>query len=65
GTVGIAHAGKDTGSSQFFLTHSAQPHLDGNYTRLGVVVDGLAAMDALQPGDVLLSVEVTMALRPR
>lgn len=65
GTVGIAHAGKDTGSSQFFLTHSAQPHLDGNYTRLGVVVDGLAAMDALQPGDVLLSVEVTTALRPR
>ncbi len=65
GVVGIAHAGKDTGGSQFFLVHSDQPHLDGRYTVLGTVVDGLAAMDALQPDDVLLSVEVTTALRPR
>ena len=65
GTVGIAHAGKDTGGSQFFLTHSDQPHLDGRYTVLGTVIDGLPAMDALQPDDVLLSVEVATALRPR
>lgn len=64
GTVGIAHAGKDTGSSQFFLTHSDQPHLEGRYTRLGTIVEGLDVMDALQPHDVLLDVEVATALRP-
>jgi cyclophilin family peptidyl-prolyl cis-trans isomerase len=64
GTVGVAHAGKDTGSSQFFLTHSDQPHLEGRYTRLGTIVEGLEVMDALQPHNVLLDVEVATALRP-
>ena len=65
GAVGIAHAGKDTGGSQFFITHSDQPHLDGRYTMFGTVVDGQAVVDALQPNDQLLSVEVSTALRPR
>jgi cyclophilin family peptidyl-prolyl cis-trans isomerase len=64
GTVGIAHAGKDTGGSQFFLTHSDQPHLEGRYTRLGTIVEGLDVMDALQPHDVLLDVEIAAQLRP-
>jgi len=65
GAVGMAHAGKDTGGSQFFLTHSEQPHLDGRYTFFATITDGLAVMDSLQRDDVLLSVDFTTALRRR
>lgn len=58
GAVGMAHAGKDTGGSQFFLTHSWQPHLDGRYTQFGRVTEGLDVMDAIQPDDVLERVEI-------
>jgi cyclophilin family peptidyl-prolyl cis-trans isomerase/HEAT repeat protein len=58
GAVGMALAGKDTGGSQFFLTHSEQPHLDGRYTLFGRVQTGMEVMDALGPDDVLLSVEL-------
>ncbi len=51
GTVGIAHAGKDTGGSQFFVTQSPQPHLNGRYTVFGQVVDGMDVVDEIQPGD--------------
>ncbi len=51
GTVGIAHDGKDTGGSQFFITLSEQPHLNGRYTVFGRVVDGMDVADALVPGD--------------
>jgi cyclophilin family peptidyl-prolyl cis-trans isomerase len=64
GTVGIATAGKDTGGSQFFLVHSAQPHLDGRYTLFAHVSEGLAVMDALQRDDVLVDVDVLTALKP-
>ena len=63
GAEGMAHAGKDTGGSQFFLTHSLQPHLDGRYTLFARVVDGDDVMDALQKDDILVSVEITTALR--
>jgi peptidyl-prolyl cis-trans isomerase B (cyclophilin B) len=63
GAVGMAHAGKDTGGSQFFLTQSHQPHLDGRYTLFARVVDGEAVMDMIQRDDLLLSVELTTALR--
>ena len=63
GAVGMAHAGKDTGGSQFFLTHSEQPHLDGRYTFFATVTDGLSVMDSLQRDDVLLSIDFTTALR--
>ena len=62
GAVGMAHAGKDTGGSQFFLTHSDQPHLDGRYTLFARVVAGADVMDALQPDDLLHSVEITTAM---
>lgn len=65
GAVGIATAGTDTGGSQFFLTHSDQPHLDGRYTRFATVVDGLAVMDSLQRDDLLLAVDFTTAVGPR
>ena len=58
----MAHAGKDTGGSQFFLTHSDQPHLDGRYTLFARVVAGADVMDALQPDDLLHSVEITTAM---
>ena len=53
GTVGIATSGKDTGGSQFFITHSPQPHLDGRYTVFGQVVNGMDVVDRLVPGDVI------------
>ena len=52
GTVGMALSGKDTGGSQFFVTESTQPHLDGRYTVVGEVVSGMDVVDALLEGDV-------------
>jgi peptidylprolyl isomerase len=51
GTIGMASAGKDTEGSQFFLTHSAQPHLDGRYTAFGRVVQGMEVVDAILEGE--------------
>jgi cyclophilin family peptidyl-prolyl cis-trans isomerase len=51
GTVGIASAGKDTEGSQFFITHSPQPHLDGRYTVAGKVVAGMDVVDEIQVDD--------------
>lgn len=58
GVVGMALGGKDTGGSQFFITHSPQPHLDGLYTAFAEVESGMDVVDALQVGDVLLDVTV-------
>jgi peptidylprolyl isomerase len=58
GTVGMASSGKDTEGSQFFITHSRQPHLDGRYTVFGRVVEGQGVVDALQVGDRVLDVEI-------
>ncbi len=58
GAVGMAHSGKDTGGSQFFITHSAQPHLDGNYTLFGRVTAGMDVVDQIRPGDLIDHVEV-------
>lgn len=58
GTVGIADAGKDTGGSQFFVAHSRAPHLDGRYTIVGRVTEGMEVVDALLVGDTLLGVKV-------
>jgi peptidyl-prolyl cis-trans isomerase B (cyclophilin B) len=49
--VGIAHSGKDTGGSQWFVCHSEQPHLDGRYTVFGEVTDGMEVVDRIQRGD--------------
>ncbi len=58
GAVGMALSGPDTGGSQYFLTLSAQPHLDGHYTLFASVTGGLAAMDALVEGDTINSVQI-------
>ncbi len=52
GAVGIATSGKDTGGSQFFITLSAQPHLEARYTVFGKVIDGLQNIDAIKQGDL-------------
>ncbi|MBP7407210.1 MAG: peptidylprolyl isomerase [Flavobacteriales bacterium] len=57
GSVGLASAGPDTESCQFFITHSAAPHLDGRYTRFGEVVIGMDVVWQLQVGDVMTRVE--------
>jgi peptidylprolyl isomerase len=51
GTVGIASAGKDTEGSQFFITHSPQPHLDGRYTIVGRVLRGQDVVDQIRIDD--------------
>ncbi len=49
--VGIAHDGKDTGGSQFFVTLSPQPHLNGRYTIFGSVSKGMDVVDRIEVGD--------------
>jgi cyclophilin family peptidyl-prolyl cis-trans isomerase/HEAT repeat protein len=56
GSVGMALSGPDTGGSQFFLTHSAQPHLDGVYTLFGEVSGGQELLEQLLPGDRIIQV---------
>ncbi len=51
GYVGIAHDGKDTGGSQFFITLSSQRHLDGRYTIFGRVTKGMDVVDKIDQGD--------------
>jgi len=58
GAVGLALAGKDTGGSQFFVTLSPQPHLDGNFTMLGWVAEGMDVAEAIRPGDTIEGIEV-------
>jgi cyclophilin family peptidyl-prolyl cis-trans isomerase/HEAT repeat protein len=58
GTLGMALAGKDTGGSQFFITHSPQPHLDVRYTVFGHVVNGMEVVDRITAGDVVRNVRI-------
>jgi cyclophilin family peptidyl-prolyl cis-trans isomerase/HEAT repeat protein len=59
GAVGMALSGKDTGGSQWFVTHSPQPHLDGGYTVFGRVVEGMDVVDRIVRGDRIRSVTIT------
>jgi cyclophilin family peptidyl-prolyl cis-trans isomerase/HEAT repeat protein len=59
GAVGMALSGKDTGGSQWFVTHSPQPHLDGGYTVFGNVVAGMEVVDKIVRGDVIQSIRIT------
>ena len=60
GVLSMAHAGRDTGGSQFFICHSRDntSHLDRNHTCFGKVVEGLDVIDLIQQGDKINSIEV-------
>lgn len=59
GAVGMALSGKDTGGSQWFVTHSPQPHLDGGYTVFGRVNEtGMKVVDQIVRGDKIISVRI-------
>ena len=57
GSLSMAHAGKDTGGSQFFICHSPQPHLDGVHTVFGQTSD-MDVVNSIEPGDTIISVSV-------
>jgi peptidyl-prolyl cis-trans isomerase B (cyclophilin B) len=57
GTLSMAHAGRDTGGSQFFICHSPQPHLDGVHTTFGQTQD-MDVVNAIRKGDKILSVKI-------
>jgi len=58
GYVGLASAGKDTESCQWFITHSPTPHLDGNYTIFAKVAEGMDVVHKIMIGDKIESVKL-------
>jgi peptidyl-prolyl cis-trans isomerase B (cyclophilin B) len=58
GVISMANAGPDTNGSQFFITHSPQPHLDGRHTVFGKVTAGQEVVNTLRQGDRMDTVEV-------
>ncbi|EDL66335.1 peptidylprolyl isomerase [Bacillus sp. SG-1] len=58
GSLSMAHAGKDTGGSQFFIVHEPQPHLNGVHTVFGKVTSGLDTAKNLRNGDVMQKVVI-------
>ena len=53
GSLSMAHAGRDTGGSQFFIVHEPQPHLNGVHTVFGKVTSGLDTALEMQNGDIM------------
>lgn len=60
GVLSMAHAGKDTGGSQFFICHNRTntQHLDGVHTCFGKVVEGLDVIDKIRPNDEIISITI-------
>lgn len=59
GSLSMAHAGPNTGGSQFFICHSPQRHLDGVHTVFGRVVENVDVVDKVRGGDKMLKVTVS------
>ncbi len=60
GVLSMAHAGKDTGGSQFFICHNREntQHLDGVHTCFGRVVEGMEVIDEIRAGDLIESIVI-------
>ncbi|CAK4858115.1 unnamed protein product [Aphanomyces euteiches] len=58
GTLAMAHAGRNTGGSQFYICYNPQPHLDGQHTVFGQVLEGMEFIDQFKGRDLMETVEV-------
>ncbi len=58
GSLAMAHAGRNTGGSQFYIAYAPQPHLDGQHTVFGKVVEGMDQVDQFKGRDKMEKVEV-------
>jgi cyclophilin family peptidyl-prolyl cis-trans isomerase len=58
GSIGMASAGKDTEGTQWFITHSATPHLEGRYSLFAEVVQGMDVVHQIEVGDTIISVDI-------
>jgi peptidyl-prolyl cis-trans isomerase B (cyclophilin B) len=61
GTLAMAHAGRNTGGSQFYICYAPQPHLDAQHTAFGKVTEGMEHIDGLKNKDVMNSIEIVEA----
>lgn len=61
GVISMAHAGRNTGGSQFFICHSRRntAHLDRNHTVFGKVIENVEVVDAIRQGDTIISISIT------
>jgi len=59
GVISMANAGPNTNGSQFFITHSPQPHLNGKHTVFGKVVSDQNVVDSIQQGDKMEQVKIS------